>query len=112
LSDERVERRAAVRAADVAAHSHLMVADERNTAPVLQDMAARTELHSIDTLTLEAAQAFGVLRGEGKACIGHGKTPTDDTRAARSLSALPASVQAKSAASRSANSPPTAGPAT
>src|SRR5258705_14023023 len=51
LSDERVERRpAAVLAADVAE------ADEANAEPVLQDMAARTELHSIDTLTLSDTQ--------------------------------------------------------
>jgi hypothetical protein len=47
LSDERVKPKpVAVLAADVA------TANEANAEPVLQDMAARTELHLIDTLTL------------------------------------------------------------
>jgi dienelactone hydrolase len=45
-----------VLAADVAGHSRLMGAGEANAEPVSQDMAARTELHSIDTLTLSDTQ--------------------------------------------------------
>jgi hypothetical protein len=55
----RLERQALERRpqhANVTEDIHLMAADERNTEPVLQDMAARTELHSIDTLTLSDAQ--------------------------------------------------------
>jgi dienelactone hydrolase len=56
LSDERVERRQAA----------VLVADEANVEPILQDMAARTELHSIDTLTLSDTQ---FLRGDADAKV-------------------------------------------
>jgi hypothetical protein len=51
LSDERVERKPAA----------VLSADEANGESVLQDVAARTELHSIDTLTLSDTQ---FLRGD------------------------------------------------
>jgi dienelactone hydrolase len=62
LSDERVERRQAA----------VLSADEANDEPTLHDMAARTELHSINTLTLSDAQ---FLRGdaEGKATTTSGQ---------------------------------------
>ena len=58
MSDERVERRQAA----------VLAADEANVGPTLQDLAARTELHSIDTLTLSDTQ---FLRGDA-----NGKTTT------------------------------------
>ena len=50
----------------------LLAADEANVEPDLQDMPARTELHSIDTLTLSDAQ---FLRGDadGKATTTSGQ---------------------------------------
>ena len=51
MSDERVKRRQAA----------VLSADEANVEPILQDMAACTELHSVDTLTLSDTQ---FLRGE------------------------------------------------
>jgi dienelactone hydrolase len=44
----------------------VLVADEANVEPILQDMAARTELHSIDTLTLSDTQ---FLRGDADAKV-------------------------------------------
>jgi len=81
LSDERVERRpAAVLAADVAE------ADEANAEPVLQDMAARTELHSIDTLTLSDTQ---FLRGDAN---GKATTTSGQLRLAKSSGRSPVVV--------------------
>jgi hypothetical protein len=81
LSDERVERRpAAVLAADVAE------ADEANAEPVLQDMAARTELHSIDTLTLSDTQ---FLCGDAN---GKATTTSGQLRLAKSSGRLPVVV--------------------
>jgi dienelactone hydrolase len=76
LSDERAERRqAAVRAAD-----------EANVEPILQDMAARTELHSIDTLTLSDTQ---FLRGDAN---GKATTTSGQLRLATSSGRLPVVV--------------------
>src|SRR5260370_18593909 len=84
LSDERVERRpAAVLAADVAEYNHLMATDEANAEPVLQDMAARTELHSIDTLTLSDTQ---FLRGDAN---GKATTTSGQLRLAKSSGRSP-----------------------
>ena len=80
MSNERVERGpAAVLAADVAECSHLMTADE----PVLQDMAERTELHSIDTLTFSDTQ---FLRGDAN---GKATTTSGQLRLAKSSGRLP-----------------------
>ena len=87
MSDKRVERRpAAVLAADVGERSQLMAADEANAEPALQDMAARTELHSIDSLTLSDTQ---FLRGDA-----NGKTTTTSGqfRLAQSSGRLPVVV--------------------
>jgi dienelactone hydrolase len=81
LSDERVEPRpAAVLAADVA------VANEANAEHVLQDMAARTELHSISTLTLSDRQ---FLRGDAN---GKATTTSGQLRLAKSSGRLPVVV--------------------
>jgi dienelactone hydrolase len=67
LSDERVQQRsAAVPTRDV------VTANESNAKSVLQDMAARTELHLIETLTLSDTQ---FLRGgaDGKATTTSGQ---------------------------------------
>src|SRR5581483_6270578 len=53
---------------------------------------------AIVALTLELAQTFGILCGEGQACTGHEKLQRTRRRAARSLSASPTPVQAKIAA--------------
>ena len=83
MSDERIKRRPA---ADVAEYSYLMVADEANAEPVLQDMAARTELHSIDTLTLSDTQ---FLRGDAN---GKATTTSGQLRLAKSSGRLPVVV--------------------
>jgi dienelactone hydrolase len=76
LSDERAERRqAAVR-----------TVDEANVEPILQDMAARTELHSIDTLTLSDTQ---FLRGDAN---GKATTTSGQLRLAMGLDRLPVVV--------------------
>jgi dienelactone hydrolase len=81
LSDERVERRpAAVLVADIAE------ADEANAGPVLQDLAARTELHSIDTLTLSDTQ---FLRGDAN---GKATTTSGQLRLVKSSGRLPVVV--------------------
>ena len=63
-----------------------MAADEPNAQPVLQDMAARTELHSIDTLTLSDTQ---FLRGDAN---GKATTTSGQLRLARSSGRLPVVV--------------------
>ena len=76
MSDERVERRQA----------GLLAADEANVEPDLQDMPARTELHSIDTLTLSDAQ---FLRGDAD---GKATTTSGQLRLAKSSGRLPVVV--------------------
>ena len=63
-----------------------MAADEANAEPVLQDMAARTELHSIDTLTLSDTQ---FLRGDAN---GKATTTSGQLRLANSSGRLPVVV--------------------
>ncbi len=77
LSDERVETS---QAAGVA------TANEANAKPVSQDMAARTELHSIDTLTLSDTQ---FLRGDPN---GKATTTSGQLRLAKSSGRLPVVV--------------------
>ncbi|MFB9268532.1 dienelactone hydrolase family protein [Bradyrhizobium erythrophlei] len=79
MSDERVEPAAAL-AADVA------TADEANAEPDLLDMAARTELHSIETLTLSDTQ---FLRGDTN---GKATTTSGQLRLAKSAGRLPVIV--------------------
>ena len=76
MSDERVERSQAA----------ALAADEANVEPVLQDMAARTELHSIDTLTLSDEQ---FLRGDA---TGKATTTSGQLRFAKSSGRLPVVV--------------------
>ncbi|MCP1843448.1 dienelactone hydrolase [Bradyrhizobium sp. USDA 4524] len=76
MSDERVERRQAA----------VPSADEANIEPILPDMAARTELHSIDTLTLSDTQ---FLRGEA---VGKATTTSGQLRLATNSGQLPVVV--------------------
>ena len=76
MSDERVERRQAA----------VLAADEANVGPTLQDMAARTELHSIDTLTLSDTQ---FLRGDAN---GKATTTSGQLRLATTSGPLPVVV--------------------
>jgi dienelactone hydrolase len=82
LNDERVVRRPVVEVlpADVA------TANEANPEPVLQDMAARTEVHSIDTLTLSDTE---FLRGDAN---GTATTTSGQLRLAKSSGQLPVVV--------------------
>ena len=81
MSVERVEQRpAAVPAGDVAK------ANELRAEPVLQDLAARTELHLIDTLTLSDTQ---FLRGDAN---GKPTTTSGQLRLAKSSGRLPVVV--------------------
>ncbi len=63
-----------------------MAADEANAEPLSQDMAARTELHSIDTLTLSDTQ---FLRGDAN---GKATTTSGQLRLADSSGRLPVVV--------------------
>lgn len=76
MSDERVQRRPASAPAAI----------EANVEPVLQDLAARTELHSIDTLTLSDAQ---FLRGDA---TGKATRTSGQLRLAKSSGRLPVVV--------------------
>jgi len=76
LSDERVERRQAA----------ALAGDEANVELILQDMAARTELHSIDTLTLSDTQ---FLRGDAN---GKATTTSGQLRLATTSGPLPVVV--------------------
>ena len=80
--DERADRRLA---GDAAEYSHLLAADQANAEPVL-DMAARTELHSIDTLTLTDTQ---FLRGDANA---RATTTSGQLRLAKNSGRLPVVV--------------------
>ena len=73
-------------AADVAENRQLMAADEANAEPGLQEMAARTELHSIDTLTLSDTQ---FLRGDAN---GKATTTSGQLRLAKSSGRVPVVV--------------------
>ncbi|HWN79434.1 MAG TPA: dienelactone hydrolase family protein, partial [Bradyrhizobium sp.] len=64
----------------------MIATDEANAEPVLQDMAARTELHSIDTLTLSDTQ---FLRGDAN---GKATTTSGQLRLAKSSGRLPVVV--------------------
>jgi dienelactone hydrolase len=64
----------------------MMAAEEPNTELVLQDMAARTELHSINTLTLSDTQ---FLRGDAN---GKPTTTSGQLRLAKSSGRLPVVV--------------------
>ena len=64
----------------------MLATDETSVEPVLQDMAARTELHSIDTMTLSDAQ---FLRGDPK---GKATTTSGLLRLAKSSGRLPVVV--------------------
>jgi dienelactone hydrolase len=76
LSDERVERKPAA----------VLSADEANGESVLQDVAARTELHSIDTLTLSDTQFLG---GDAN---GKATTTSGQLRLAKNSGRLPVVV--------------------
>jgi dienelactone hydrolase len=76
LSDERVERRQAA----------VLAADEANVELISKDVAARTELHSIDTLTLSDTQ---FLRGDA---YGKATTTSGQLRLATNSSRLPVVV--------------------
>jgi len=73
LSDERVDRTQAA----------VLAADEANVALISQDMAVRTELHLVDTLTLSDTQ---FLRGDAN---GKATTTSGQLRLATSSGRLP-----------------------
>jgi len=77
LNDGRLERRPAADGA---------TADEVDAEPTVQDMAVRTELHSIDTLTISDTQ---FLRGDAN---GKATTTSGQLRLARSSGRLPVVV--------------------